>query len=555
MSQREIDVEAEPQVHPTRRRAAENVESFINPSGIATQPFYGPRDLEASGWQYAERLADPGHYPYTRGIHPSGYRTRHWTMRQYAGFGTAEETNARYKFLLERGQTGLSVALDLPTQLGFDSDDPMVEEDVGRVGVAIDTLADMEQIFDGIRLDTISTSFTINSTAAVLLAMYAVVAEKQGVPVREIRGTIQNDILKEYVARGTWIFPTEPSLRLIVDTIEWCGLEAPRFNATSVAGAHFRDAGATAAQEMAFTLADGVTYVERCLARGLDIDGFAPQVSFFFYTHMDFFEEIAKYRAGRRIWARLMRERFGAKDPRSWMFRFGLVCGGSTLHAQQPLNNVVRVAYEALASVLGGVQSIFTAAWDEPFAIPTEDSAELALRTQQILACETGVTATVDPLGGSYFVESLTDLMERRILDIMADIDAKGGMVQCIEQGYIQGLIAREAFEKQQRLDAERDVIVGVNRFATGDNHAAEIELFELGEGVRAKQIERLRAVKAARDRERVERALADLTAAAEGSTNLMTPLLKAVGAYCTMGEMIGALRSVFGTFREPVVF
>jgi methylmalonyl-CoA mutase N-terminal domain/subunit len=527
---------------------------YFDPAGRALPPYYTPADLDDANWRYAERLGDPGQFPYTRGIHAGGYRKRHWTMRQYAGFGTAEETNARYKFLLERGQTGLSVALDLPTQLGYDSSDEGVAEEVGRVGVAIDTLADMEQIFDGIPLDSISTSFTINSTAAVLLAMYAVVAERQGLPIGEIRGTIQNDILKEYVSRGTWIFPIEPSLRLIVDTIEWCGQQAPKFNAISVAGAHFRDAGATAAQEMAFTLADGVTYVQRCIERGLDVDGIAPQISFFFYTHMDFFEEIAKYRAGRRIWARLMRERFGASNPRSWMFRFGLVCGGSTLQAQQPLNNVVRVAYEALASVLGGVQSIFTAAWDEPFAIPTEESAELALRTQQILAYETGVAATVDPLGGSYFVESLTDAMEQRICEIMADIDHKGGMVRSIERGYVQSLIAQEAFATQQRIDSKRDLIVGVNAFETRAQ-TRDVELFELDETVRDKQIERLRSVIERRDPRAVEQAIANLTAAASGTDNLMPPLLDAVRAYCTMGEMIGALRGVFGTFQEPVVF
>ena len=540
--------------HPeTRSDAPADGAERLNPSGIPIRPFYTPGDLAAAGWEYRLRLGDPGAYPYTRGIHPLGYRSRHWTMRQYAGFGTAEESNARYTFLLERGQTGLSVALDLPTQLGYDSDDPDVEEEVGRVGVAIDTLADMEQLFDGIPLDRISTSFTINATAAILLAMYAVVAEKQGVPIRAVTGTIQNDILKEYVSRGTWIFPVEPSLRLIVDTIEWCAHEAPKFNAISVAGAHFRDAGATAAQEMAFTLADGITYVERCVRRGLDVDGIARQISFFFYTHMDFFEEVAKYRAGRRIWARLMRERFEAKDPRSWMFRFGLVCGGSTLQAQQPLNNVVRVAYEALASVLGGVQSIFTAAWDEPFAIPTEASAELALRTQQILAYETGVTATVDPLGGSYYVESLTDAMEERVLSIIADVEAQGGMPRCIERGYIQSLIAREAFEKQLRLETEQDVVVGVNRFQTDSQQ--DIQLFELDEGIRAKQIERLRAVKAARDARRVELALARLRAAAEGTENLMPHVLEAVAAYCTLGEIVGTLKSVFGTFQEPVVY
>jgi methylmalonyl-CoA mutase N-terminal domain/subunit len=474
-------------------------------------------------------------------------------MRQYAGYGTAEESNARYKFLLDSGQTGLSVALDLPTQLGYDSDAPEAEDDVGRVGVAIDTLADMEVLFEGIPLDRISTSFTINSTAAVLLAGYAVVAEKQGVPINHIRGTIQNDILKEYVSRGTWIFPVEPSLRLIVDTIEWCATDAPKFNPISIAGAHFRDAAATAAQEMAFTLADGITYVERCLARGLDIDSFGPLLSFFFYTHMDFFEEVAKYRAGRRIWATVMRERFGAKDPRSWMFRFGLVCGGSSLHAQQPLNNVIRVAYEAMASVFGGAQSIFTSAWDEAFAIPTEDSAQLALRTQQVLAYETGITQTVDPLGGSYFVESLTDAMEERIRVIMADIEGRGGMAQAIQDGYVHQLIANEAFEKQLQLEASEQVVVGVNKFQTADE--GEIQTFEVGEALHDKQLARLRGVKASRDGGRVARALASLERSARGTDNLMPPLIEAVRAYCTLGEIIGTLKSVFGTFNEPIVY
>src|SRR6185436_16876129 len=395
-------------------------------AGIPLSVSYGPADLPPS-----EEIPAPGEFPFTRGNFSDGYRGRLWTIRQYSGFGTPEESNERYRYLLAQGGTGLSVALDLPTQCGYDSDHPDVEEEVGRVGVALDTLADAEILFDQIPLDRISTSFTINGTAAILLAFYVAVGEQQGVARNQLRGTIQNDILKEYVSRGTWIWPPKPSLRLIADTIEFCAAEVPRFNAISVAGAHFRDAGANAAQEMAFTLMDGITYCDEVMSRGrMTIDEFAPQVSFFFYTHGDFFEEIAKYRAGRRRWARIVRERYGAQDDRSCMFRVGCVAGGASLYAPQAHNNIVRVAYEALASVLGGVQSMFTSAWDEPFALPTEESATLALRTQQVLAYETGVARTVDPLGGSWFVESLTDAMEEQLMAIMADVDDHGGMVR-----------------------------------------------------------------------------------------------------------------------------
>src|SRR5919204_2567141 len=398
-------------------------------SGIPLEPSYGPADLPP-----VDAIPPPGEFPLTGGSSPTGCGGRLWTIRQYSGFGTPEESNERYRYLLAQGGTGLSVALDLPTQCGYDSDHPDVEEEVGRVGVALDTLADAEILFDRIPLDAISTSFTINGTAAILLAFYVAVGEQQGVPRAKLRGTIQNDILKEYVSRGTWIWPPRPSLRLIADTIEFCADEVPRFNAISVAGAHFRDAGANAAQEVAFTLQDGVTYCEEVIRRGrMTIDEFAPQVSFFFYTHGDFFEEVAKYRAGRRRWARIVRERFGAKDDRSCMFRFGCVSGGASLYAPQAHNNIVRIAYEALASVLGGVQSMFTAAWDEPFALPSEASATLALRTQQILAYETGVAKVVDPLGGSYFVEALTEAMEERIIGIMSDLERYGGVGKAIE--------------------------------------------------------------------------------------------------------------------------
>src|SRR5882757_4195794 len=414
--------------------------------GLPVARLYGPGATHGT-------IGDPGEFPYTRGNFAGGYRDRLWTFRQYSGFGTAEESNERYRYLLSQGGTGLSVALDLPTQCGYDSSDDEVEEEVGRVGVALDTLADAEILFDGIPLDRVSTSWTINGTAAIMLAFYVAVGKKQGVQVEKLRGTIQNDILKEYVARGTWIWPAEPSIRLIVDTIEFCAERVPRYNAISVAGAHFRDAGCTAAQEMAFTLSDAVTYVDAVLERGrMTIDEFAPQVSFFFYTHNDFFEEIAKYRAGRRRWARLVKERWGAQNESSCLFRTGCVAGGSTLQAPQAQNNIVRVAYQALASVLGGVQSMFTAAWDEPFALPTEESATLALRTQQVLAYETGVARTVDPLGGSYYVEALTDAMEARIGEIMAELEAQGGMVKAIEDGVLQRLISEQAFRVEQAV-------------------------------------------------------------------------------------------------------
>jgi methylmalonyl-CoA mutase N-terminal domain/subunit len=517
-------------------------------SGIPVRPVYGPADLAAPP-------PDPGRFPFTRGNFPTGYRGRMWTFRQYSGFGTAEESNRRYRYLLDQGGTGLSVALDLPTQCGYDSDDPEVSDEVGRVGVAIDTLADAEVLFAGIPLDRISTSFTINGTAAILLAFYVAAAERAGVPREKLTGTIQNDILKEYASRGTWIWPPSPSLRLIADTIEFCAAEAPRFNAISVAGAHFRDAGATAVQEMAFTLADGVTYCDTVVERGrLTIDQFAPQVSFFFYTHGDFFEEIAKYRAGRRRWATIVRERYGATTDKASMFRFGCVAGGASLYAPQAHNNVVRVAYEAMASVLGGVQSMFTAAWDEPFALPSEESATLALRTQQILAHETGVARVADPLGGSYFVEALTDATEASIVEIMADLDDHGGMVAAIEDGYLQGLIADEAYRLHREVESGERPVVGVNRFATAEE-PPEITMYEMDAAGRDAQLTRLAEVKATRDPGAVRDGLAALSRAAEGTENLMGPLIDCAGAYCTVGEMVAALKAVWGEFRQPVVF
>jgi methylmalonyl-CoA mutase, N-terminal domain len=534
-----------------RERISRNrVPAARTSSGLELDVVYTPES-----YKHLDPLRDiglPGEYPFTRGVQTTMYRGRLWTMRQYSGFGTPRESNQRYKWLLEQGQTGISVALDLPTQLGLDSDDPEAIDDVGRVGVAIDTLADMETLFEGIPIDRISTSFTINSTAAILLAMYVAVAERQGVPPEKITGTIQNDILKEYVARGTWIFPPEPSLRLIVDTIEYCIKHAPRFNSISVAGAHFRDAGATAVQELAFTLADGVTYVERCLERGMQVDEFAPLISFYFYTHNDLFEEVAKYRAGRRLWARLMKERFGARDPRAMMFRFGVVCGGSTLTAQQPQNNIVRVAYQALSSVLGGVQSVFTAAWDEAFAIPTEQTAELALRTQQVLAYETGVANVVDPLGGSYFVEALTDRIEREALAIIERIDRMGGMVPCIQNGIIQKEIAAEAYHHQQRIESGEQVVVGVNKFAREEPERRQLELWELDSTLGARQRDELARVKANRDKSRVARTLDNLRKTAQGDRSLMPAIMDAVRAYASLGEICGVLREEFGMFQEP---
>jgi methylmalonyl-CoA mutase, N-terminal domain len=520
-------------------------------SGIPVAPSYGPEDLPP-----LEQIPPPGSFPFTRGNFPTGYRGRLWTFRQYSGFGSAEESNERYRYLLAQGGTGLSVALDLPTQCGYDSDDPDVEEEVGRVGVALDTLADAEILFDGIPLDQVSTSFTINGTAAILLAFYVAVGEKQGVDRAALRGTIQNDILKEYVARGTWIWPPKPSLRLIADTIEFCATDVPKFNAISVAGAHFRDAGANAAQEMAFTLMDGVTYCDEVISRGrMTIDEFAPQVSFFFYTHGDFFEEIAKYRAGRRRWATIVKDRYGAKDDRSCMFRVGCVAGGASLYAPQAHNNIVRVAYEAMASVLGGVQSMFTAAWDEPFALPTEESTTLALRTQQVLAYETGVTRVADPLGGSYYVEALTDAMEERVGAIMADLERQGGMVEAIEKGYLQGLIADEAFRVQQALSSGERAVVGVNRFVTAEA-PPEVEGYEPDEQGRRRQLERLAEVKRTRSAAEVDATLTALDKAApRDDENLMPLLVDCAKAYCTVGEMVQVLKQQWGEFQQPRVF
>jgi methylmalonyl-CoA mutase, N-terminal domain len=521
-------------------------------AGLVVERCYGPGDVDGGD---PGRIGAPGAFPFTRGNHPGGYRDKLWTFRQYSGFGTPEWSNERYQLLLKEGGTGLSVAADLPTQIGYDSDDPDVEEEVGRVGVALDSLADAEILFRGIPLDRISTSWTVNGTAAIMLAFYVAVGGKQGVPRSKLRGTVQNDILKEYVARGTWIWPPMPSIRLIADSIEFCAEEVPRYNAVSVAGAHFRDAGANAAQEMAFTLQDAVTYCDEIVGRGrMTIDQFAPQVSFFFYTHNDFFEEVAKYRAGRRHWAQIVRDRYGAREASSSMFRFGVVCGGWTLQAQQPQNNIVRVAYQAMAAVLGGVQSMFTAAWDEPFSLPTEESTTLALRTQQILAHETGVTRTVDPLGGSYFVEALTDTMEEKIGGIMADLEARGGMVRCIEDGYVQRLIADESAAVQRKVDRGERVIVGVNKYQS-DQPAPTLQPPEMDEVARKLQLDRLAEVRRTRNRRAAREALGRLRTAAVGDANLMPLLIDCVEEYCTVGEITRELKDVWGEYQQPTVF
>ena len=495
----------------------------------------------------------PGNFPFTRGIFPNGYQGRLWTFRQYSGFGTAEDTNARYKFLLEQGQTGLSVALDLPTQCGYDPDDPMALPEVGKVGVSLSNLAEMELLFRGIDLAGISTSFTINGTAAMIYAMYLATADKAGVPRSKLTGTIQNDILKEYVARGTWIFPVKPSMRLIADSILYSNQETPRFNPISIAGAHVRDAGCTAVEEIGYTLANGLAYVDELVRRGADINSFAKRLSFFFYVHIDFFEEICKFRSARRLWARLMKERYGASDAASQLFRFGVVCGGSSLTAAQPQNNIVRVGLEALSAVLGGAQSIFTCAYDEAFQIPTEQSAEIALRTQQIIAYETGVAKTVDPLGGSHYVEYLTDRMEEEELKIIEELEAYGGVAKAIEDGYIQSRIAERALEKKTRVDHGEQIVVGVNAFQRPEESRVG-ERFRVNPGARDDITRKFNRIRESRDSARAEATLAKLnTAARDERENLMPYLVDCCHAYVTIGEMVGTLKAQWGEFQEPV--
>jgi methylmalonyl-CoA mutase N-terminal domain/subunit len=496
----------------------------------------------------------PGAFPFTRGIHPTGYRGKLWTMRQFAGFGTARETNERYKFLLANGQTGLSVAFDFPTLMGYDSDHPRSEGEVGKCGVAISSLADMETLFDGIPLGKVSTSMTINGPAMILFAFYVAAAEKQGVPSAQVQGTVQNDILKEYQAQHAWCFPIEPALRLIVDGFEWCSTHAPKWNTISISGYHIREAGSTAAQELAFTLANGFTYVERGIARGLHVDDFAPRLSFFWDIHNDFFEEIAKLRAARRIWARHLREKYGAQDPRSWMMRFHSQTAGVTLTAQQPMNNIVRVAYQALAAVLGGTQSLHTNSMDETLALPTEQAVQVALRTQQVLAYETGVPNVADPLGGSYYVEALTDQLEREAESYFAEIEGQGGVVRATETGWIQRKIAEAAARQQWEIEQRRKVIVGVNEFVTEEAELT-IPLLRIGDEAAREQAVRMKRLRETRDNDLVARRLEALRQAARGSENTLPHLIDCARAYATLYEIRAALEDVFGAYREPVFF
>ncbi len=515
-------------------------------SGIEIRPLYGPEDL--AGFDPARDLGRPGEPPFTRGVYPTMYRGRLWTMRQYAGMGTAEETNRRFRYLLEHGQTGLSVAFDLPTQMGYDSDHPRAEGEVGKTGVAIDSIEDMHRLFEGIPLDRVSTSMTINATAAILLLLYELVAEERGIAPERLAGTIQNDPLKEYAARGTYIYPPKASMRLVTDIFAYCRERLPRWNTISISGYHMREAGCTAVQEVAFTLANAIAYVQAAVDAGLPVDGFAPRLSFFFACHLNFFEEVAKFRAARRMWARIMRERFGARDPRSMMLRFHTQTGGATLTAQQPENNIVRTALEALAAVLGGTQSLHTNSYDEALALPTERAAKIALRTQQIIAYESGVPDTADPLGGSYFVEALTNEIEERAWAYLDKIDGMGGAVAAIEAGFYQDEIHEAAFRIQRGIESGERVVVGVNRFVEEEGPPPEI--LRVDEAEAARQVERVRRLRAERDRAAVARALAAVEEAARGSANLLPPMREALRARATLGEVSDALRRVFGEYR-----
>ncbi len=536
-------------VKKTVTKAPERQDRFETHSGIPVERLYSPLDLDA--WDYQEKLGFPGQYPFTRGIQPTMYRGRLWTMRQYAGFATPEETNRRFRYLLEQGQTGLSVAFDLPTQIGYDSDAPEAHGEVGRVGVAIDSLEDMERLLDGIPLDRVTTSMTINATAAVLLSMYVAVGEKQGVPPEKLGGTVQNDILKEYIARGTYIFPPSPSMRLITDLFAFCAERMPRWYPISISGYHIREAGATAAQELSFTLGDGVAYVEAALKAGLDVDGFASQLSFFFACHNNFLEEVAKFRAARRLWASLMRERFGAENPQSWMLRFHTQTAGVTLTAQQPENNIVRVALQALAAVLGGTQSLHTNSRDEALGLPTEDSARIALRTQQIIGYESGAADVVDPLGGSYYLERLTDQLEEEARRYLARIDSLGGMLRAIEIGYVQKEIQEAAYREQVQVERKAKIVVGLNEYMTAEQ--VRMPVFRVDPRIEEERQGYLQDLRQRRDNRAVERSLAALDAAARGDANLLPLILAAVKAYATIGEICNVLRGVFGEHRETV--
>jgi methylmalonyl-CoA mutase, N-terminal domain len=519
-------------------------------SHIPVRKLYTPADL--SGWSYEEQVGYPGDFPYTRGVQPTMYRGRLWTVRQYAGMGDAEESNKRYKYLLSHGTTGLSVAFDLPTQIGLDSDHPLAQGEVGKVGVAIDSVEDMERLFDGIDLTKISTSMTINATASILLALYVAVARRKGADIRKLSGTVQNDILKEYIARGTYIYPIAKAMRIVTDLFAWANKNVPDWNTISVSGYHMREAGATAVQEVAFTLANATAYVQAAIDAGLDVDVFAPRISFFFNAHNDFLEEVAKFRAARRMWAHLMREKFQAKNPRSWMLRFHTQTAGSTLTAQQPENNIVRTAIQAMAAVLGGTQSLHTNSFDEALSIPTEQAARIALRTQQIVAYESGVPNTIDPLSGSYFIESLTDDIEKHARGYLDKIEALGGMLKAIERGFVQQEIQNAAYEYQRAVDNGEAIVVGVNRFAQEHEHAVPIQ--RIDEALERKQIERIRALRSKRDTAKWEGAISALRNAAQSGENLLPRILEAVEAYATVGEISDAMRGVFGEYHETVV-
>src|SRR3954463_8302446 len=521
---------------------------FSTISGEPVEPLYTAEDLPDPA-----EIGFPGEYPYTRGVYPSMYRGRLWTMRQFAGFGTAEETNERFRYLLDHGQTGLSTAFDMPSLMGHDSDHPRSEGEVGREGVAIDTLDDMQTLFQGIDVGAVSTSMTVNAPAAIMLAYYVVAAERKGVPADQLAGTIQTDILKEYMAQKEWCFPVDPAMRLVTDMIEFCSRRMPRWHPVSISGYHIREAGSTAQQELAFTLKDGFTYVEAAIDRGLDVDDFAPRLSFFFNAHVDFFEEIAKFRAARRIWAKELRDTYGAKDPRSMLMRTHAQTAGVSLTAQQPLNNIVRTATEALSAVLGGTQSLHTNSYDEALALPTEEAVRIALRTQQVIAHETGVTNTIDPLGGSYFVEALTDKMEEAAYGYFRKIDELGGMVEAIKQNYPQREIADAAFQFQEEVDDGKRIVVGVNRYEVQDERA--LEILKIDPALERKQVDRLQGVRARRRGEDVEAALGSLKQAAEGGANLMEPLLDCARAHASEGEIVAALQEVFGTYTETPVF
>jgi methylmalonyl-CoA mutase N-terminal domain/subunit len=539
------------QVEKVLKKIPERKAEFVNTSGIPIARVYTPLDMQE--FNYLQQLGMPGQYPFTRAVQPTAYRGRFWTMRQYAGFGTAEETNERYHFLLKSGQTGLSVAFDLPTQIGYDSDHELAQGEVGKVGVAIDSLWDIERLFQGIPLDQVSTSMTINSPCAVILAMYLAVAEKQGVSFDKLRGTVQNDILKEYPARGTYIFGPRPSMRIITDIFAYCTQNVPQWNTISISGYHIREAGSTAVQEVAFTLANGIAYVEAAIEAGLKVDEFGPRLSFFFNSHLDFLEEVAKFRAARRLWSKIMKERFGAQDPRSLMLRFHTQTAGCSLTAQQPLNNIMRTAFEALAAVLGGTQSLHTNSFDEALALPSELAVQVALRTQQVIAHETAVCDTVDPLAGSYYLEYLTDQVEAKAQDYIEQIDRLGGAVAAIEKGFIQKEIQDSAYRYQREIEKGERIVVGLNKFQVEEEEKPK-DLLKLDPAVGDKQVARLQELKRTRDPNAVQQALAELKTAAEGTDNLMPPILKAVMVLATLGEICDTLRAVWGEYEMTVM-